>query len=316
MDQETIQILLVNEESEILTIISAYLRNTGFTVEIADSGEEALQHLKHIRPEIIISSNKMNFGMSGHELMKTITNYGHQDITFFLISEIDNPAERLESLRMGAYEYLVTPINLEELRLKIQHTLDLRDFRKTDEQPQNTIIMEGLLQKISLPTLLQTLAMAEMEECYIKVETPTYSGEIYISDMIVVHAELASMSGEKAFLRLLDAHEGRFQIEHMIYLGKSTMSGKLAEILLDGISKIDEYNFAKQTLDSYGTTLFMSTEEATEISELDPFSLELIELIKNNHSLTEILDQCHSSDLDIVNRLIELVKLGIVVTEI
>lgn len=66
-----IKILLVDDEQSVLVALRRFLRRKGFEVEIAQDGQEALDSLDRIRPDVVVSDFKMP-GMNGAQLLATV----------------------------------------------------------------------------------------------------------------------------------------------------------------------------------------------------------------------------------------------------
>ncbi len=66
-----IKILLVDDEQSVLVALRRFLRRKGFEVEVAQNGQEALDSLDRIRPDVVVSDFKMP-GMNGAQLLATV----------------------------------------------------------------------------------------------------------------------------------------------------------------------------------------------------------------------------------------------------
>jgi DNA-binding NtrC family response regulator len=65
------KILLVDDEESVLRALKRFLIRKGFEVEIAHCGQEALDNLDRIRPDVVVSDFKMP-GMDGAQLLATV----------------------------------------------------------------------------------------------------------------------------------------------------------------------------------------------------------------------------------------------------
>lgn len=131
-------VLLVDDDAACLNGISRCLRLGGLQVVIASSGEEALAQLAARKPDLIISDVMMP-GMSGYELCRRVRQHkGFDDIPFLFLSALGSPPERVVGLRMGADDYIVKPVDEQELILKVRKQLkktdELRDLKRRVEE--------------------------------------------------------------------------------------------------------------------------------------------------------------------------------------
>jgi signal transduction histidine kinase len=128
------RILVVDDEKEIRGFLSKALsRIAGFHVELAESGKEALQKLEKESFDLILTDLKMP-GMDGLQLITEIANSKPETLTMMMTGHgtIDSA---LEAMKQGASDYLMKPLNLDELIVRIQKVLEekqrfvrLKDF--------------------------------------------------------------------------------------------------------------------------------------------------------------------------------------------
>ena len=128
------RILVVDDEKEIRGFLSKALpRMGGFQVELAESGEEALQKMEKEPFDLVLTDLKMP-KMDGLQLISEIAKSKPETLTMMMTGHgtIDSA---LEAMKRGASDYLMKPLNLDELLIRIQKVLDekqrfvrLRDF--------------------------------------------------------------------------------------------------------------------------------------------------------------------------------------------
>src|SRR5699024_8609532 len=95
-----------------------------FQVFTASDGEQALEKLKSVFPDIIISDLKMP-KLSGIQLCKKIkTSLETKNIPFILLTAKNDESLRLKELSSGASSYIEIPFNLSELDLMVNNLLE------------------------------------------------------------------------------------------------------------------------------------------------------------------------------------------------
>jgi len=109
------KILLVDDEINILKVISAALTEENFQVETARTGEEALVRLNEKSFDLIISDFKLP-GMNGDELLEKAKSL-NPTLPFILITAFGSIQKAVASMKKGAYTYLAKPVNMEALVL-------------------------------------------------------------------------------------------------------------------------------------------------------------------------------------------------------
>jgi signal transduction histidine kinase len=128
------RILVVDDEKEIRDFLSkAITRMGGFHAELAESGEEALQKIEKEPFDLVLTDLKMP-KMDGLQLITEIAKSKPETLTMMMTGHgtIDSA---LEAMKRGASDYLMKPLNLDELIVRIGKVLDekqrfvrLRDF--------------------------------------------------------------------------------------------------------------------------------------------------------------------------------------------
>jgi len=112
------KILLVDDEVVFTTNMSKLLTNRGYKVTAANSGDEAIQALEKEPYDVVVLDLKMP-GMDGLTTLKEIKKLGFSSETLILTGHgsIDTA---LEAIKIGAYDYLTKPCEIEDLVGKIE----------------------------------------------------------------------------------------------------------------------------------------------------------------------------------------------------
>jgi len=108
-------ILLVDDDSESRHNVAIFLDELGHKVVETGNGDEALEKYAHEHFHIIFSDIRMP-GISGLDLIKKVkkTEKG-RDTEIVIITGYGDMTTSIEALRAGAYDYLLKPINIDEL---------------------------------------------------------------------------------------------------------------------------------------------------------------------------------------------------------
>ena len=119
-DQQVHTLLLVDDETNILSALSRALRRDGYRILTATSAEEALDVLGREDVHVIVSDQRMP-GMSGTELLTKVKGM-HPQIVRIVLSGYTDLGAVTEAINQGAiYKFLTKPWNDEELRLQIRN---------------------------------------------------------------------------------------------------------------------------------------------------------------------------------------------------
>ena len=114
------KILLVDDSKTELHVLSELLTKRGFKVRTAENGEEALKRLHEERPDLILMDVVMP-GQNGFQLTRTITRDPEfAGVPVIICTSKNQETDRVWGMRQGARDYVVKPVNPEELLAKIK----------------------------------------------------------------------------------------------------------------------------------------------------------------------------------------------------
>ena len=119
-------VLVVDDEDGIRQALDRFLTRLGYRVLQATSGAEALERQAVDSPDVMLSDIRMP-NMSGVELVpKALAQ--DADLAVVMLTAIDEPRTAIECLKLGAYDYLIKPVDLDELELSLQGALRQRQL--------------------------------------------------------------------------------------------------------------------------------------------------------------------------------------------
>jgi len=119
-------ILIVDDELGIRQALDRFLRRIGYRVLQADGGPAALEAIAAERPPAMLCDIRMP-GMTGVELVPKALATA-PDMAIIMLTAISEPKTAIECLRLGAYDYLIKPLDLEELEVSLQGALRRRQL--------------------------------------------------------------------------------------------------------------------------------------------------------------------------------------------
>lgn len=126
------KILLVDDVDLFLELERSYLEGCGYDLVTASSGEEALQRLERVAPDILLLDFYMP-GMDGDEVCRLIRkNKRWQNLPILMVTAAGKPEEVQRCLQSGCDDYITKPVNKQELREKVQRLLGEVKRRKDE----------------------------------------------------------------------------------------------------------------------------------------------------------------------------------------
>jgi twitching motility two-component system response regulator PilH len=114
------KILLVDDSKTELHVLAELLGKRGYAVRTAENAEEAMRRLNEEKPDLILMDVVMP-GQNGFQLTRAITRDDRfSDIPVIMCTSKNQETDRVWGMRQGARDYIVKPVNPDELMLKIQ----------------------------------------------------------------------------------------------------------------------------------------------------------------------------------------------------
>lgn len=111
-------ILVVEDDKNLRKLITTYLQRNKYNTYEATNGEEALNVLDQSYIDLIVSDIMMP-KMDGYELIKSLREAKY-DVPILIITAKSEIEDKKEGFLLGADDYMVEPIDIEEMLLRIQ----------------------------------------------------------------------------------------------------------------------------------------------------------------------------------------------------
>lgn len=125
-------VLVVDDNPANLQVLSSFLDQSSFEVWAARSGEKALQRLENDDLPDLILLDVMMPGIDGFETCKQLkSNPRVQDIPVIFMTALSETADKVKGLQLGAVDYITKPFQHEEVLVRIENHLKLRNLTKT-----------------------------------------------------------------------------------------------------------------------------------------------------------------------------------------
>ena len=114
------KILVVDDSKTELHFLSELLHKRGYAVRTASSGEEAMKRLGEDKPDLILMDVVMP-GQNGFQLTRSITrDPRYADVPVIMCTSKNQETDRVWGMRQGAKDYIVKPVQPDELIAKIR----------------------------------------------------------------------------------------------------------------------------------------------------------------------------------------------------
>ncbi len=118
-------VLIVDDEEDFLETVVRRLEQRKIDVTGVRSGEEALERMKEREFHVIILDVKMPGGMDGIETLREIKKI--QPLAqVILLTGHASVETSIEGMKMGAFDYILKPVKLESLLVKVSEAMERR----------------------------------------------------------------------------------------------------------------------------------------------------------------------------------------------
>lgn len=159
-NEKTARVLVVDDEGAIRYSVSKTLQRVGYEVDSVESGEEALTFLDAKDYDVVLTDIRMP-GISGVDLLAQVRD-AYPDVSVILMTGYASLSTAVESLRLGAHDYLIKPSSSRDIRDSVARGVEraqgMRRRRRLLSMIQSTV-EELTDEEATIPQL--TLAEAE-----------------------------------------------------------------------------------------------------------------------------------------------------------
>ncbi len=176
-------VLVVDDERTLARSIKAYLSESGYDAEVAGDAEHALDLLPKVRPDVVFADLRLP-GMSGITLMQRIHEFD-KAIPVIIMTAFGTIEGAVEAVKLGAFDYLKKPVDLEELKLLadraretslLKHELSYHRKRAAADLHFAQLIGESAPMRAVLDRARQIAALEDTPPVLITGETGTGKG--------------------------------------------------------------------------------------------------------------------------------------------
>ena len=117
---KTYKILVVDDERDIVDVVSGYLKDEGYEIIPAYDGYEALELVHRETPHLVVLDVMMP-GMDGFEVCRQLRSAG--PIPVLMLTAKTEDVDKIIGLELGADDYMVKPFNPRELTARVKAIL-------------------------------------------------------------------------------------------------------------------------------------------------------------------------------------------------
>ena len=120
MTTDSVRVLVVDDEPQIVRALTTNLRERGYDVDAASSGEDALQRAADRRPDIVVLDLGLP-GMDGIDVVRGLRAW--TSLPIIVLSVRDGERDKVAALDAGADDYVTKPFGMDELLARLRAAL-------------------------------------------------------------------------------------------------------------------------------------------------------------------------------------------------
>ncbi|HHU09601.1 MAG TPA: response regulator transcription factor [Intrasporangiaceae bacterium] len=147
-------VLVVDDESQIRTLLRAYLERAGYAVVEAGTGADALNAVQSVDPSIVLLDVGLP-DLDGFEVLRTIRR--DSDLPTILVTARADEVDTLVGLGLGADDYVTKPFSPREVVARVGTVL-----RRTDRRGEDAIAEPEHADRLDFPGLVIDAARREV----------------------------------------------------------------------------------------------------------------------------------------------------------
>ncbi len=138
-------IVLIDDDFELLELLSSFFRQRGFNVQQFNQAEEALIEIENqrLQAHVVISDLRLP-EMSGMEFIKR-TKKSNPQLPIILMTGDGNLELAIEAIETGAYDFVLKPLQIPQLLLSVQRALHLSEINHEISQYKNLLQQQDYL---------------------------------------------------------------------------------------------------------------------------------------------------------------------------
>jgi two-component system response regulator HydG len=134
---QTVRVLVVDDEAGVRAGMKQLLETKGYSVTVAEDGVAALERMSELPPDVVVTDLDMP-RMGGLELLKRLRERDRELAVIVATSAVEVQSA-VNAMRAGATDYITKPVDLDELTLSIERSIEHRNIRVENENLRRQI---------------------------------------------------------------------------------------------------------------------------------------------------------------------------------
>ncbi len=251
------RIMIVDDDSAHRLSLKANLEEAGFETVEAGTGEEALELAESQKLDLILLDLRMP-GMGGLEVLQHLFESG-LPAPVIIMTAYGSIDSAVTALKMGAEDYLTKPLDTDELLLKIEKVLKIKDLEEINTRREKELAEKFDFSSLigrsrEMLTLKETLALVAPSEATVLILGESGSGKELVADAVhknsprrsgpFVAVNCAALAETLLESELFGHEKGAFTGAHQRKIGRFELADK-GTLFLDEVAELSLATQAK-----------------------------------------------------------------------
>ena len=244
-----IHILIVDDEKNIREGLQKALEPSGYKIILASDGKEGLEKFLINKIDLAILDIKMP-KINGLEVLQKINDF-QTTIPIIFLTGHGNVETAVEAMRLGAYDFLTKPVNLDKLEIIIKRALNLKELEKTNKKLKNQIrdyeVVKNILGKSKQTLkLIETIKKVAPSKANVYIYGESGTGKEEVCNAIhqytmenkpLIKVNCSALSPTLMESELFGHEKGAFTGAHQLKIGRFEAANG-GSLFLDEVSEI------------------------------------------------------------------------------
>jgi CheY-like chemotaxis protein len=237
------KLLIVDDNQQILRLLSVSLKKAGYEIVTADDGSTGLEVFKAENPDLIISDIMMP-RMDGIEFcLKIREGDVNPLIPFIFMTSLDSSDMEVKGYRAGADDYIRKPVERDELIGRIEKLLSRQQkVEKISAATEEAGVgLKGDLKEITIVEIIQLISLNHRSGV-LKMDDGNKKANLYFEKGNIIRIDGDFGEGEEALPEIVGVNQGIFGFEAIFDLEsiEKNISGPTMHLLMEACRLFDE----------------------------------------------------------------------------
>ena len=152
-------VLIVDDDRQVREVLHEIFLSNAYKCQVANDGREGLEIFRATRPPLTVTDVKMPV-MDGLEFLKSIRGLD-ADAAVIVLTGVGDIKTAIESLKVGAYDFIIKPVNVDELLIAAERAMERRQLLIERREYQAT-----LERRVEEATHDLALTLRELQDTY------------------------------------------------------------------------------------------------------------------------------------------------------